>query len=176
LSFVKGFILVWFLLVAVLSAMLWRLDTSTNVWTWVTGCDSHPVIGSSGTRLVPSASNAPGARETPSLHADSGGRLWLMLGNGYGAASTSGLFNDVWRFDITSLIWTWMLGSDRANPNSPVFGVIGVAAAANTPPERYLHGSVIDASDNIFVFGGATFVGGGTYVATASSSLMPPFS
>ena len=39
------------------------------------------------------------------------GALWLMGGEGLGSAAP-GWLNDLWKFDLTTNLWTWMHGDD----------------------------------------------------------------
>jgi len=130
---------------------LWKWD-GTN-WTWVGGSDAVNQAGVYGTKGIPAPENAPGARERAVSWTDGAGNLWLFGGYGYGA-TTSGVLNDLWRWDGTN--WTWMGGSSSPN-QAGVYGTRGVAGADNTPGARQWAASWTDAIGNLWLFGGSGF-------------------
>lgn len=89
---------------------------------------------------------------------DSSGDLWLFGGYGFDSTGREGNLNDLWKFNLTSKMWTWMSGSNAAstnvNSNSGVYGTMGVAAATNTPGARSGAVSWMDSSGNLWLFGG----------------------
>ncbi len=128
---------------------LWRFD-GTN-WTWVSGSNIENQIGSYGVQGVSGTTNVPGARKSSVSWIDASGNLWL-----FGGYSSAGFFNDLWKFDGSN--WTWVSGSNI--PNQPDnYGVKGVANSANIPGARQRSVSWIDASDNLWLFGGSSSVG-----------------
>ncbi|MBN1698149.1 MAG: hypothetical protein JW881_11595 [Spirochaetales bacterium] len=128
---------------------LWRFD-GTN-WTWISGSDTGGQSGVYGTKGVASAANIPGARYGSISWIDVSDNLWLFGGYGYDSAGSNGHLNDLWRFDGTN--WTWISGSDIWC-QSGVYGSKGVASGSNIPGARYNAVSWIDASDNLWLFGG----------------------
>ena len=65
-----------------------------------------------------------------------------------------GYLNDLWMFNITSQMWTWVSGNNTANAVG-VYGTKGVSSANNYPGSRYGHSMVLHPSLNcLFVFGG----------------------
>ena len=59
---------------------LWRYDPATNQWAWLGGANTTEQVGAYGTRGVPDAANAPGARQDSISWIDSLGNLWLFGG------------------------------------------------------------------------------------------------
>jgi N-acetylneuraminic acid mutarotase len=116
-------------------------------------------LGVYGIMGSPEASNMPGARDESVSWTDSTDNLWLFGGRGYpGSGGTSGLLNDLWRFDGT--YWTWMLGDSTIN--SPgVYGTMGSPEASNVPGARYESVSWMDNSGNLWLFGGSGYGGSG---------------
>lgn len=138
---------------------LWKYSPSTGEWTWVSG-PSNAVFAISavyGTQGVAAATNLPGPRDGASSWIDPSGNLWLFGGNGTASNSSPfafGLLNDLWEFSPTSGEWTWVSGSNTVN--SPgVYGTLGTAAAGNVPPARSGAGYWIDASGDLWLFGGS---------------------
>ena len=128
---------------------LWRWD-GTN-WTWISGSDTIDQPGSYGTQGTADAANAPGARYASMSWADASGNLWLFGGQGIDGGDLSGRLNDLWRWDGTN--WTWISGSDTRNQDG-IYGTQGTADAANVPGARTYGISWIDASGNLWAFGG----------------------
>jgi N-acetylneuraminic acid mutarotase len=118
---------------------LWKFD-GTN-WTWVSGSDSVNSPGVFGTKGVASPVNVPPARMGSISWIDSIGNMWLFGG---------GERNDLWKFNG---MWTWVSGSS-SSAGYGVYGTKGVAAPGNVPGGRYGSISWIDASNNLWLFGG----------------------
>jgi len=126
---------------------LWKFDGSN--WTWVGGSNIVNQKGIYGTQGVVAAGNIPGARGAAVSWIDSSGNHWIFGGAGYDSAGTTGLLNDLWKFDGSN--WIWVGGSNIVN-QSGVYGTQGTAAAGNIPGGRYLGVSWSDG----FLFGGTT--------------------
>lgn len=139
---------------------LWSYSPASGLWTWVGGMPdaSGGVYGTIGQA---SAANSPGARQNASTWIDSAGNLWLFGGDGYdssgGLASggTSGYLNDLWKYSPTTQKWTWVCGANVRGV-SGVYGTQGTASAGNAPGARSDASSWIDASGNLWLFGGLT--------------------
>jgi N-acetylneuraminic acid mutarotase len=130
---------------------LWKFNIATNQWTWLGGDGySAPVYGTLG---KPAAANMPGARVYPSGWIDPDGKLWLFGGSRYLGNSTWRTLNDLWRFDPSTSQWTWMAGSQSADPPG-VYGTLGTPAAGNTPGGRIASAAWTDSSGNLWLFGG----------------------
>jgi hypothetical protein len=127
---------------------LWKFN-GTN-WTWVSGSSSVDQYALYGTKGVAAALNVPGSRYQSISWIDASGNFWLF--GGYGcAASGYGVLNDLWEFDGTN--WIWVSGSDFPD-QSGVYGTKGVAGPNNVPGGRECPISWIDASGNLWLFGG----------------------
>ncbi len=127
---------------------LWEFDPSTNQWTWQGGSNSPPcsVIQSNtqcgqpgvyGTKGTAAAANFPGGRSYAASWSDSAGNLWLFGGMGFDQAGQVGTLDDLWEFDPTTKLWTWV-GGDAKLPGTGygdpgVYGTMGTPAAANNP-------------------------------------------
>jgi len=143
---------------------LWRFDPATLLWTWVSGSDSFDEPGNYGTRSLPAPTNIPGARLEPGAWFDADGVFWLFGGDGSDAISHWGGLNDLWKFDPTSLEWTWVSGSDSLNQVG-LYGTKGQGDQGNIPGARYSSRSWFDSQGRFWLFGGAgadsTSSGGG---------------
>ncbi|MCA6364214.1 MAG: gliding motility-associated C-terminal domain-containing protein [Bacteroidetes bacterium] len=85
---------------------MWRYNIATNTWTWMSGQTISPVMPNHGVLQSPSPSNTPGSRRVYAHWEDLQGKFWL-----YGGASFFGLCGDLWMYDPTTLVWTWMAGT-----------------------------------------------------------------
>ncbi len=131
-------------------------------WTWVSGSDqvnsSSSLNGSYGTKGVASAANVPPGRDDATSWMDAGGKLWLFGGGGVDPLATKGPFNDLWKYDPSSNEWTWMSGSSSVPGNQlGIYGTKGTADPANVPGGRVTSVSWVDASGNLWLFGGSGF-------------------
>jgi N-acetylneuraminic acid mutarotase len=140
---------------------LWRFDRTTNRWTWIKGDNTSGVIyGVYGTKGIASASNKPGARYTNASWTDQSGCLWLFGGNGYASTGSSGLLNDVWKYDPVTNQWTWING-DNNTVNTGIYGTQGISNPTNKPGSRYPGNSWVDANGNFWMFGGEGYSSAG---------------
>lgn len=123
---------------------------TASFWTWMSGDNSISQSGSYGTKGIPSPTNKPGAREGAISWTDDSGNMWLYGGCGYDGDGVLGVLNDLWCWDGTS--WTWKAGdlTDRM----AVYGVKGITAATNKPSARQDAMSWVDATGNLWLFGG----------------------
>ncbi|MCH5378314.1 MAG: hypothetical protein JJ992_30525, partial [Planctomycetes bacterium] len=81
---------------------------------------------------MPAAANAPGGRRDSVAWTDSAGDLWLFGGWSCHGSRECGYFNDLWRYQPDTGLWTWVDGSDSRDQLG-VHGVKGVPDAANVP-------------------------------------------
>ena len=133
---------------------LWKWNGTA--WTWVSGAKTAYSKGVYGTKGVASASNVPGARMGSVSWMDASGNFWLFGGYGYG--DIQGDLNDLWKWNGTA--WTWISGEKFANAGG-VYGTKGVASATNAPGARSRSVSWMDASGNLWLFGGSQTYNGG---------------
>ena len=135
---------------------LWEF--SAGAWKWVGGSNVAGQSGSYGTRGQASASNVPGARYQAVSWTDASGNFWLFGGTGLDSTGSGGELNDLWKF--SSGEWTWMsgpntTGTPAVGPNVPgVYGVQGAPGASNIPGGRFSASSWVDASGDLWLFGG----------------------
>jgi N-acetylneuraminic acid mutarotase len=133
---------------------LWSYNPGTGLWTWVGGSSIAAGAGSYGALGVPAASNLPPARTDAISWVDSAGVFWLFGGVQLNSNGTYlAVFNDLWSYNPTTGLWTWVGGSNT--PNAPgVYGTQGTAAASNVPAARMGGSAWLDASGNVWLFGG----------------------
>jgi N-acetylneuraminic acid mutarotase len=132
---------------------LWQYSPSSGLWTWVSGGTADNASGVYGTQATAAVGNVPGARNSANSWIDSSGNLWLFGGVGDDSTGVVGDLNDLWQFSPGTGLWTWVSGSNAHNAIG-VYGTQGSAAAANLPGARQAASSWIDASGNLWLFGG----------------------
>jgi N-acetylneuraminic acid mutarotase len=140
-------------------------------WAWMGGNNTVPPYsgqpGVYGTLGTASPSNVPGGRQQSLNWIDASGNAWLFGGYGYDSTGVGfgGQLNDIWKFDPklgANGEWTWMGGSNITPASTTfgaagqpgVYGTQGTASPANVPGGREQMAHWIDASGNIWVFGG----------------------
>jgi N-acetylneuraminic acid mutarotase len=157
---------------------LWEYTPGANGtpgnWTWMGGVATVPpspapwiesaVPGVFGTLGTPDSANTPGGRYAGVAWADASGNFWLFGGLGADSTGNDGTLNDLWEYTPgasgSTGAWTWMGGSDTIGNyggQPGVYGVLGVPAPTNTPGARFNPASWVDASGNVWLFGGQGF-------------------
>jgi N-acetylneuraminic acid mutarotase len=132
---------------------LWKFVPATKFWTWVAGSNLVSAAGTYGTPGTGSTANIPGARHDAAVVKDGSGNFWLFGGYGYDANGSSNDLNDLWKLDASTLTWTWVSGSNLVDQGG-TYGTLGAAAAGNRPGGRQGPFGWLDASGNMWFFGG----------------------
>jgi hypothetical protein len=141
---------------------LWKFTPAAGQWVWEGGSNTTGTAASYGALGVPAAGNNPGAREGAAKWTDAAGNLWLFGGDSF-AGQNSQELNDLWSYNPTTALWTWVGGSNTvASPGS--YGTLGVAAAGNVPPARTDAVSWVDSAGVFWLFGGAQLNANGSYL------------
>lgn len=140
-------------------SVFWKYDPSSDLWTWISSGSS--VYGEQGKSAI---KNYPGARYSGLTWTDTAGNFWLFGGNrnssytSVGVYSIGDLFNDLWKYDLSTGMWTWMKGGNSGNDPTE-YGNKGVPAVRNNPGARSGGTTWVDASDNLWLFGGSRNAG-----------------
>ena len=131
---------------------LWRWNAPTGPWSWVSGSNGTDQFGAYGIQGMGAPGNVPGARGASASWIDAGGNLWLFGGHGY-AADSYGYLNDLWKWDFSAGVWSWVSGAtDASEPGR--YGTRGEPARQNAPGGRAGAASWADAGGNFWLFGG----------------------
>lgn len=125
-------------------------------YTWMKGPTAAGSSGVYGTMGVSNPNNNPSGRHGCGKWVDLAGNLWMFGGEGYGASSSFGWLNDLWKYNITTNEWTWIRGSNQ-NDQPGNYGVLGVASPSNEPGAREFMACWTDAAGNFWMFGGDGF-------------------
>lgn len=128
---------------------LWEFKPASAVWTWVSGSNIANQQGIYGIQGVSDLANMPGARAAAAKWIDGDGNLWLFGG---AVPPYNADLNDLWEFNPSSNLWTWVSGFNTPNqfpqPGGP-----------NVPGPRAEMTSWVDAKGNFWFFGGVTGTG-----------------
>jgi hypothetical protein len=123
-------------------------------WTWLKGSNITGDNGSFGVQGVANPTNVPPSFYEAMEWTDLQGNFWL-----FGGSHTSGgLYADLWKYDVATNNWTWVKGPGINNPPG-VYGTQGVPSPANYPKPRAAGGTWVDASGNLWLFGGGNYFG-----------------
>ena len=128
------------------SNAIWKLDLSTNNWTWVYGdstLDQSVVYSNADPSLI-----NPGGRHESTVFKDGAGMVYLFGGRSVNAA----LYHDLWRWDNTK--WEYLGGSQSINSNGN-FASSGYSSS-NSIPSRSLAMNFFYKNE-LYVFGGRRF-------------------
>ena len=144
----RQYTLLLFLLIA-------QLSIAQRQWTWMEGSTRTDTKGNYGVIGIPGTSNFPGSRMGASTWKDNQGNFWLFGGRGHSESST-GLLNDLWKYDPSSKQWTWMSGEKDANSPGR-YGILGIPLFQH-PGARENAVSWTDQQGNFWMFGGSGYV------------------
>ena len=137
---------------------LWEYTPSKNgsggQWTWMGGDNIINQTGAYGDITGQGTVLKPGAREWASGWADAKGNIWIFGGYGFGWNSTQGTLNDLWMYNPTSHLWTWVGGAYTINPG----GSYGTRkkSTGGFPGGRYGQQVTVDVNGNFWLFGGVS--------------------
>lgn len=131
----------------------WKFSPTLGQWAWMGGSTATGASGSYGTRGVAAPANTPGARYTHVAGIDTAGNFWLMGGYGADSVSTTGYLNDLWKYSPATGQWTWVSGSNLADPTGN-YGTQGVASASNAPAAKSSGVGWVDKAGNFWAMGG----------------------
>ena len=67
-----------------------------------------------------------------------------------------GYLGDLWSFNITSNLWTWLSGTDRLDMVNltDTYGTFRVSSPKNEPESRKSHSMIFDRTHNLLIVHG----------------------
>jgi hypothetical protein len=131
---------------------------NTGLWVWMHGDNTVLQPSVYGIKGVPAPGNKPGYRTGSATWTDLNGNLWLFGGSRDFGNGQHEEFNDLWKYDAnptspTYNQWTWVNGDNTPN-QSGFYGFQGFPSPANKPGSRTSAATWVDASGNLWMFGG----------------------
>ncbi len=137
---------------------LWKYSISANLWTWMGGDTVGSSYGVYGNLGVADIKNRPGSRFKPVSWKDNTGNFWLYGGVGRGQSGLgSGGLTDLWKYDVSTNLWTWMKG-DSVISQSSVYGIKGIPADNNKPWGSLSGTTWVDNENNLWLFGNGKYL------------------
>ncbi|MFI5149878.1 MAG: kelch repeat-containing protein [Bacteroidia bacterium] len=143
---------------------MWMYNTNTGMWTWMNGTNTSVAapVGNYGTQCTPAPSNIPCQRIEARAHwTDNCNNLWMLGGAYYDGLIGQVDRNDLWRYNTTTNLWTWVSGDNTLNPTG-VYGTRGVAGTANKPEAMEGANAFYVNGDGFWLVGGANWHDHGT--------------
>jgi len=128
---------------------------STVSWTWIGGETGTGNFGRYGTLNQTSPESVPGGRYYSAAWVGSSSVVYLFGGFGFGNTA-KGLLNDLWKFNLTSLEWTWIGGSSELDQPG-VYGTVGTGSPNNIPGGRQSSAYWQTDEHHFWLFGGYGF-------------------
>lgn len=93
---------------------LWKYDVETNEWTWMHGSNVWNSPGNYGIKGIASATNDPPSRQPYAKWTDKDGNFWMFGGRHYYLSVVSN-YNDLWKYEILTNMWTWVGGANTVD-------------------------------------------------------------
>lgn len=134
---------------------LWSYNFNIRQWTWLSGSNSCIHGSSLGTGPgFYSTTNMPSAR-TDFMIGTFGNSSIIYV---FAGASTTGLANDLWLYNITSNQWAYIRGGPTSSDSSGSFGVQGQTSSTSFPAPRKLAVVVYTSKspNSLWLMGGQT--------------------
>ena len=113
---------------------MWKYNIGTNMWCWMKGPQGTGNPGFWGTKGTANINNIPSGRLVYAHWTDHLGNFWLF--GGCDAQTVAGLYNDLWKYDPTTNLFTWMSGTSNLNDPGFCFGPC-VSSIYNRPAGRF---------------------------------------
>src|SRR3972149_5392804 len=83
--------------------------SQSGTWTWMKGSDTTDASGIFGIQTIADTNNTPPALYGPSAWTDHDGNFWIF--GGWQNDSLNGKCNnDLWKYEPSINMWTWMKG------------------------------------------------------------------
>ena len=89
--------------------------------------------GNYGIQGVASPTNEPPAAYGPNFWTDLQGNFWIFGGVSDPNMSQSGACNNLWKYDVSTNMWTWVKGPGNVLGQGGVYGTQGIPSVLNTP-------------------------------------------
>jgi len=125
---------------------LWQYNPAINQWAWMGnfGPTNYGTMGVGDNTTMPG-----GRQEGNCAWVDKSGNLWLFGG----CDVTYQSYNDLWEYNVSTGIWTWLSGSPNLNDGGQ-YGVIGSAWDQYYPSGRSTNFFWTDTAGNFWIGGG----------------------
>ena len=130
---------------------LWKYNINNNQWTYLSGDTDYHSLAVFGVKGLPSITNCPLEREAGLVWTDNSGNIWLFGGDKY-----SDILCDLWKYDITTNMWSWINGDSTPNSKT-IFGLKGISSSNNKFGSRDYPINWKDKQGDFWIMGGGVF-------------------
>lgn len=99
---------------------LWKYNTTTNAWTFISGNKNQPYCKNCPNGVYPATPGTGGTQYFPRARSDYGywednsGNVWIY--GGYAESHGSDEYGDLWKFNSITYEWTLISGNATLNP------------------------------------------------------------
>jgi N-acetylneuraminic acid mutarotase len=134
---------------------IWEFNPVTNSWLWSNGPSliNGVTITSGSLNLI-----KPGSRQNAVSFIDDN-NVYIFGGYGYDGSGNYGFLNDLWHYNLTTKLFTFLKGSTTINQFG-VYGTQGVANSLNKPGSRYAAAAWV-YNKKLYLFGGSGYASSG---------------
>ncbi len=131
-----------------------QLKAQSGTWTWMRGSQLTAIaVSNYGVMGVAAASNEPPERYQAAYWTDLQGNFWM-----FGGVYNGSQINDLWMFNPTTKLWTWIGGPQYLTNVNGNYGTQGVPAPINWPGARGWGANCwTDLNGDLWMFGGYGF-------------------
>lgn len=124
-----------------------------GMWAQMHGSGGSGALGWYGAKGVADALNTPSGRYQGAYWTDLQGNFWL-----FGGFHPYGYSNDLWKYDVAALKWTWINGPQHINDQNGEWGTKGIPSTNNYPPARTFGPNCwTDNNGDLWLYGGFGF-------------------
>ncbi|MDH5381205.1 MAG: fibronectin type III domain-containing protein, partial [Cyclobacteriaceae bacterium] len=135
---------------------LWKFNTSTGNWTWVSGGYNSGIPINYGVLGIEDPSNFPGRRYGGVSWIDESDNLWFFGGMGYDSDNNIGRLNNLWKYNLSSGNWTWMSGNSKRNMPG-IYNVKNIPNSENIPGSRAWASATKDSNNKFWLMSGSGY-------------------
>lgn len=138
---------------------IWRYNTATNLFAWIYGNHGGATVPVYGTKNIESESNFWGTYYGYSTRIEGvviRDSIYTVCGTRYDPVYTAVVRDEIWRYNTTTNMFTWLYGGGTNVNGMPIYGTKGVESSTN---ELGTRGAVLLAAygDYIYIYGGGGY-------------------
>lgn len=138
---------------------LWKFDTVSGEWTWLSGSSAVNGVATFGTAGVTDAANTPSGRFGSVSWRDGNGMAWLYGGTANNERGERYLSAELWRYQEAATAtsaagWAWVSGAQGAHA-APVNNARCTPSLSTSPGSRTGAVAWLGADNSLWLFGGS---------------------
>lgn len=138
---------------------MWSFNRTLSQWAWLKGSTYNQVSSSAGLGIE-SPSNIPAARNGHTMNALTSTKAFLLFGGYACFPGPIQYSNEVWRYNITTNLWTLLSGNSASGDQAATHVTTGTPSALNSPAGMAWHAaSFAYGTEKLCLFGGESSSG-----------------